>query len=379
MTFVSFYIAVFGLASVLTASLSPRYAHPQIVAHRGACGYLPEHSLPAHQLAIDLKADYVEPDLCLTKDGIFVVMHDVLLDDTTNVASFPEFADRKTTKNVQGKSMTGFFVGDFTLSEIRQLRLRQRLSGTRTTLYDNLFSIPTFDEIMSLAQSTYSKTGRMIGIYPELKETAYHKSLGFPMVDMFLTSLVKGGYEIKGENVSRDLSQVVPVLVQCFESEALLELKEKSDLPLLQLIGAMFPSDWTEEKVGKLASYASAIGPEKSYFLIFPYETVQKTVKLIHSHNLIIHPWTFRADGWIEKQFQLDFQKEQMFFYCCLGVDGLFTEFPDQTRDVIDVMKVHQRQFPGECPIDCTIPQLSLVSRFLSIIVIVVLKLLRYV
>jgi glycerophosphoryl diester phosphodiesterase len=352
--FFLFCIAVIGFVSTI-ASLPPRDAYPQIVAHRGACGYLPEHSLQAHQLAIDLKADYIEPDLCLTKDGIFIVMHDVLLDETTDVASFPEFADRKTTKNVQGTSMTGFFVSDFTLSEIKQLHVRQRLSETRTTLYDNFFSIPTFDEIMSLAQSTYSKTGRMIGIYPELKETAYHKSLGFPMVDMFLTSLVSGGYEIKGENVSSDLSQVVPVLVQCFESEALLELKEKSDLPLLQLIGTTFPPDWTEEKVGKIASYASAIGPEKSYFQIFPYSDVQQTMKLIRSFNLTIHPWTFRADAWIGARFQDDFQKEQMFFYCCLGVDGVFTEFADQTREVIDVMKDYQMQFPGECPmIDCS-------------------------
>jgi glycerophosphoryl diester phosphodiesterase len=362
---------VFGILSTLlivcgiagaVMSLPPRDAYPQVVAHRGASGYLPEHSLQAYQLAIDLKADYIEPDLCITKDGAFIAMHDVLLDDTTNVASFPEFANRKTTKDVEGTSLTGYFVSDFTLSEIKQLTLKQRLYKTRSQLTDGYFAIPTFDEIMSLAQSTYSKTGRMIGIYPEMKHPDFHRTLGFPMVDMFLTSLTKGGYEIKGENVSKNLTQVVPVLVQCFSPSPLVELSKKCDLPLLQLIDKTNASSWTEEKVKEIASYATVIGPEKSFFEMSPssngatYENVMETMALIRSYDLYFHPWTLRADQDIGTIFNGNFAKEQMYFYCCLGTDGMFTEFPDQTREIIDIMKDYQKQFPGKCPINCENP-----------------------
>ena len=133
------FLSIFAY-TVVANSLPARDRFPQVLAHRGASGYLPEHSLQAYQLSMDLETDYSEPDLCLTKDGIFVAMHDLLLDDTTDVAEHSEFDDRKTTKSVDGESITGYFVSDFTYSELLTLRLRQRLSG-RSTLYDNFFQV----------------------------------------------------------------------------------------------------------------------------------------------------------------------------------------------------------------------------------------------
>lgn len=251
--------------------------------------------------------------------SVFVAMHDVLLDDTTDVALHSEYADRKTTKTVEGVNMTGYFVSDFTLTEIKTLRLKQRLSGTRTQLFDGYFTIPTFDEIMNLAQTTYQKTSRMIGIYPELKKPEYHNSLGFPMEDMFLDSLTKGGYQVAGADVPNDLSKVVPVLVQCFDPKSLVYLKSKSTLPLLQLLEATTAGFWTQEKVEELASYANAIGPEKTFFETADYSLALEKVNLIHQYKLVIHPWTLRADQGIGAKFKGDFSKEQMYFYCCLG------------------------------------------------------------
>ena len=133
-----------------------------IIIFLGASGYVPEHSLAAYRLAMDLHTDYIEPDLCLSQDGVFVAMHDLLLDQTTNVASLPQFDDKKTTKVVDGKTMTGYFVSDFTLDELMVLRLNQRISG-RSTLYNGLLQIPTLAQIIDLVYSNYNYTNTTIG------------------------------------------------------------------------------------------------------------------------------------------------------------------------------------------------------------------------
>ena len=156
-----------------------------IISHRGASGYIPEHSIPAYQLAMDLNTDYIEPDLCLSQDGVFVALHDLLLDDTTDIASYPQYSNRKRTQEVDGETLTGYFVSDFAISELKQLRLNQRLPQ-RTQIYNGLFQIPTLDEIINLVQLQYNKTGILYGIFPELKHPSYFKSLGFNMDDMLL-------------------------------------------------------------------------------------------------------------------------------------------------------------------------------------------------
>jgi glycerophosphoryl diester phosphodiesterase len=251
----------------------------------------------------------------------FIVMHDLLLDDTTNVASFPEYSSRYTTKMVDGVNTTGFFVSDFLVSEIKTLRLRQRLNDTRTMLYDYLFEIPTFDEVMALAQSSYSATGRMIGIYVELKHPAYHNSIGYPVEDMVLDALVKGGYTVTGPDVQNDLKNVVPVVIQCFEANALINLRSKTTLPLMQLVDKTDASAWTNSTVAAYAVYSQALGGEKSFFGDSEYSVALATVNLIHYYGMAFHPWTFRADSGIGKKFNGDFAKEEMYYYCCLGMN----------------------------------------------------------
>ncbi len=266
-------------------------------------------------------------------------MHDLLLDETTNVADLPQFADRKTTRVVDGQNMTGFFVNDFLYSELEELRLKQRLTY-RTTLFDGYFTIPTFDQIMALAQQNYNTTKRTVGIYPELKHPTYFKNLGFAMEDMFLDSLTKGGYEVYGDKVPNDLSKVVPVVVQCFEADSLKYLKEKSTLPRIYLVNKMGSSFWTNKSnVAKISEFANGVGPEKSDLGTPAFATGQSIMANLKEYNLHAHPWTFRADNGILSKFKGNFATENMYFYCCLGMDGVFTEFPDRSRESIDLMK----------------------------------------
>lgn len=263
-------------------------------------------------------------------------MHDLLLDDVTDVASHPEYADKKTSKMVDGKNTTGYFVSDFLYSELETLRLKQRLPE-RTTLYNGLLQIPTFTSIMSLAQTQYSSSGRLVGIYPELKHPSYFKDLGFPMEDMLLDALVSGGYEVYGD-VPNNLQQVVPVVIQCFEAPSLQYLHTKTALPLILLLETVPESFWTTENLNQIATYASGVGPDKSYFADVDYKSAVKTIDTIHSSNLRMHPWTFRADQDIGARFHNDFALELTYYYCCLGMDAMFSEFPDRSRESLDMM-----------------------------------------
>jgi len=323
-------------------SMPSRERYPQVISHRGASGYVPEHSIPAYQLAIDLGTDYIEPDLCLSKDGIFVAMHDLMLDDTTNVADLPEFNDKKTTKIVDGSPMTGYFVSDFTLAELLTLRLKQRLAG-RTTVYDGIYQIPTVDDIYKLLQQQYAKSNRTVGMYAELKHPGYHNSIGFKMEDMLLESLkTSGGYKVSyTEDVPKDLKQVLPVVIQCFEATSLQYLHTKTSIPLVQLLEATTKSYWTTKKLEEISSYAQAVGPDKTFFETTTFVESKKVVDMIHTAELSIHPWTFRADYGVSKKFE-SFADEEMYFYCCLGVDALFSEFPDQSRETVDSMLLSQ-------------------------------------
>lgn len=324
---------------------------PQIISHRGASGYVPEHSLAGYQLALDVKTDYIEPDLCISKDGVFIAMHDLLLDDTTNVASMPEYDDRYTTKVVEGKNMSGYFVNDFTVDELKTLRLKQRLSG-RSVQFDNLLQIPTFTEIMSLSQSNYASTNITRGLYIELKHPAYHASLGYHMGDMLLDALVEGGFAVNastaGESgvVPSDLHTVVPVVIQCFEPDTLMDLANKTDIPLIQLWNAPM----TDEVLTAIAAYADGVGPEKN--LLAGYDKSYSVVRSAEEQGLLLHPWTMRADRDIMPAFNGDFAAEEEYFYCCLKVAGLFTEFPDRSREVSDDYITRGAGAP--CAITCT-------------------------
>jgi len=330
--------AAMGVASAaLTAT---REAYPQIIAHRGACNYVPEHSLAAYRLAMDLGTDYIEPDLVLTSDGVFVAMHDLLLDQTTDVADHPEFADKKTTKVVSGVSWTGFFASDFTLAEIRTLRLRQRLSDTRTKLYDDLLQIPTFEEIAGLVHTWYANTSRLVGMYPELKHPSYHHDLGFDMEDMLLSSLRTLGFLTT--NAPNDLSHVVPVVVQCFNASALRYLRPLTDLPLVMLLAGDVEVAMSEEALDDYATFANALGPPVEFFTNQTggnLTAARQLVHAAHSRSLSLHPWQIRLEPrYVDPPFHGDARLWTSYLYCCVGLDGLFTEAPDLNREVVDGM-----------------------------------------
>jgi glycerophosphoryl diester phosphodiesterase len=286
-------------------------------------------------------------------------MHDLLLDETTNVAELPQFSDRKTTRVVDGNNMTGFFVNDFVYDELMQLRLKQRLTF-RTDLFDGYFSIPSFDQIMQLAQQNYNSTQRTVGIYPELKHPSYFHSFGFEMEDMFLRSLTAGGYQVQGADVPNDLTKVLPVVVQCFEENSLRYIKEKSSIARIFLVETSGPAFWSNNSnLAHIAEFANAVGPEKSDLGAPKYSSGLAIMKNLHAHNLRAHPWTFRADDGILKKFHNDFATENMYFYCCLGMDGLFTEFPDRSRESIDMMHNYtawsaSQGSASRCIIDCS-------------------------
>ena len=332
---------------------------PQVIAHRGASGYVPEHSLQAYQTALDLLADYIEPDLCVSKDGVFVALHDVLLDDTTDVASVPQFADRKTTRTVDGAVVTGFFVNDFTFAELEQLTLLQRLPF-RTPLYNGAFRMPSLQQILGLAEASYNATGRLAGLYLELKHPAYFRSMGFAVEDMLLQQLQAGGLLVQGPAVARDLKQVVPVVVQCFDAAALQQLRPHTSLPLVLLVDPPTPqqlkeqSYWTEPFLASAAAFADGIGPEKTFFSSLPLDAGRAAVSAAYAHGLAFHPWTFRAEAqYVGAKFSGDFSLEQAYFYCCLGVDALFSEFPDRSREAVDGLLHWQAEGRPGCPVDC--------------------------
>lgn len=356
--------AIFASAQDQTKNpiaLLSRNQTPQILAHRGASGYIPEHSLQAYETAINLGTDYIEPDLCLTKDGVFVALHDLLLDDTTNVADLPQFASYKSTKVVDGETVTGWFISDFTYAETQQLRLNQRLPF-RTQLYNSFFQIPTLQQIISLSLTSYNATGRLVGLYIELKHPAYFAPL-FNMPDMLLAQLAAAGFEI-GQHAPNDIkSSVVPIIIQCFEPPTLQYIHSITSIPLVQLVNPPTAAQladgsyWTQAQLESIAMYASAVGPEKTFFSSLSIADGRAAVALAKSIGLTLHPWTFRAEQqYIGTKFNASFEAEQTYFLCCLEVGALFTEFPDLTREVIQGLAAYSRSTEAAtapCPMTC--------------------------
>ena len=316
-----------------------------IIAHRGASGYLPEHSIPAYKLAIDLGTDYIEPDLVISKDGVFVALHDLLLDSTTNVATFPQFQDRKTTKEVEGLNMTGYFVDDFLMEELRLLRVRQRLGEIRPTYYDNMFPIPQLSEIFALAQNETIKNERQIGLYIELKHPQYYKGKGKNMEDLLLSALRVGGYETKGVVANlMGKTEASPIIIQCFDVSTLGSLRSKCDLPLIQLVNTdpnhfTVSALWTNANLDVVQQYANGLGPPLSFFTAedTSYAKGLEMITQAAERNLVVHPWQLQSETrFVSKRFEGNAVHESLYFVCCLEMQGIFTEFPDQTRLAIE-------------------------------------------
>jgi len=319
---------------------------PLVIGHRGASGYRPEHTLASYRLAIDMGADYIEPDLVSTSDHVLVARHENEIGGTTDVADHPEFAGRRTTKTIDGNPVTGWFTEDFTLAELRTLRAKERLPLLRpaNTAFDGLYQVPTFQEVIDLAK----RAG--VGIYPETKHPTYFDSIGLSLEEPLVATLNANGY--RGRNA--------PVFIQSFEVANLKELNRRTRVPLVQLLDATGrPYDFvvagdprtyadlaTPDGLAEIATYADGIGPNKN--LIVPRDADGRLldptglVRDAHRAGLQVHPWTFRKENnFLPADFQQgnpaspqflgatgDAPAEFRLFYR-LGVDGLFSDHPD--------------------------------------------------
>lgn len=346
---------------------------PLVVGHRGAGGYLPEHTLEAYQKAIDQGADVIEPDVISTKDGVLISRHDPNLAYSTNVASLPQFADRKRVDwLVDGEKQTGWFAHDFTLAEIKQLGANST-DAERPQQYNGLYKVVTLQEIIDLAKAQSARLGRAIAIYPETKNPSYHRDLGLPLEEKLLSMIVAAGWN----------SKTAPVFVQSFEPGSLKRLKSLGlATRMIQLIDADDvnlktgtltyaapydrPFDWfkagdarlfsamvTPTGLAEIKTYADGIGPWKPY--IVPMKgtldaagnlkdvnadgkidlrdaTSQAPTTLIadaHKAGLFVHAYTFRNEARrLAGDYKGDPKAEYLQFYR-LGLDGLFSDFPD--------------------------------------------------
>ncbi len=338
-------------------------AEPLVIGHRGASGILPEHTLEAYTAAIEQGADFIEPDLVLTQDGVMIVRHEPMLDSTTDVASkFP--ASRMRTRNVDGVATTAYFASDFTLAEIKTLRAVQARAN-RSQAYNGLYAIPTLDEVIALAKAEGTRRGRAVGIYPEIKHSTFHAGEAGFGANVFEDKLVATLHAAYGNVAS------APVFIQSFEVSNLQYLNTRTNIKLVQLIdaddvkddGSMSlvapyhkPYDFVVNNDGRsfadlltssgldfIKTYADAVGPWKPYLVKTVNDGVERTgdstltindrrvdgstgvIEMAHQRGLLVHTWTFRDDA---SGYGFKDPKAEMQYYMRLGIDGVFTDFP---------------------------------------------------
>lgn len=320
---------------------------PLVIAHRGASGYAPEHTLAAYALAAFQGADYIEPDLVMTRDGHLVARHDNELGLTTDVAQRPEFADRKRTQSVDGRRLEGWFSEDFTLAELKTLRAIERIPQQRpdNTRFDGQFEIPTLQEIIDLVKRLEALQQRTLGLYPETKHPTHFQRLDLAMEKPLLAVLERNGYD----------SADAPVFIQSFEVDNLKTLSTLTPIRLVQLLwvegqpydqqvlgsGLGYQQMITPEGLQTIASYADGIGPEKG--MVIPRDGAgnlgapTSLVRDAHAAGLKVHPYTFRAENAFlpvslrsgsDPSERGDIEAELRAFLAT-GIDGLFIDQPD--------------------------------------------------
>lgn len=320
---------------------------PIVIAHRGASGYRPEHTLAAYELAIKMGADFIEPDLVSTADGILVARHENEISATTNVAAHREFAARHTTKVIDGKSRTGWFTEDFTLEELKTLRAIERIPRLRraNTRYDGRFEIATFDEVINLTEQVRRSTGRDVGIYPETKHPTYFDSIGHDLNQRLVQTLSQRCLNSTDSNV----------LIQSKETGNLRALSDQTDVGLIQLVpehGQPYDLASTNDPrtsadlvtpagLAEIATYAAGIGAHKNLVITRDVNgrlaTPTPVVADAHAAGLLVHVWTMRDEN---KFLPTDmrrgadlaatgdaFGEYDRFF--AAGVDGVFSDHPD--------------------------------------------------
>lgn len=339
------FIGAIAMSVVLGAAISPS-AHAQsspkvVVAHRGASGYLPEHTLPAKAMAYAMGADYVEQDVVMTKDDQLIVIHDITLERTTDVAEkFPGRA----------RSDGGFYAVDFTLAEILTLDVTEGFSmesGQKQSNYPQrfpvgkaIFKIHTFAQEIEFVQGLNQSTGRDVGIYPEIKSPGFHLAEGKDLGRAVLTVLKQYGYTKKSDKV----------FVQTFEFDELKRIHDELmpalgiELKLVALLDGGEENDWmrSAEGVREIAKYADGIGPEKSMIVDRDSQRgaikISDLVKLAHDNGMQVHPYTFRLDAGQVPDYASSFEQMLEIFYFEADVDGVFTDFPDRA---VEFLKAH--------------------------------------
>jgi glycerophosphoryl diester phosphodiesterase len=306
-------------------------ARPIVIAHRGASGHRPEHTLAAYTLAVEMGADFIEPDLVSTKDGVLVARHENEIGGTTDVAT--KFPGRRTRKVIDGDTLDGWFTEDFTLAELKTLRAKERLAF-RSHAYDGQFAVPTFDEVLALADSLGTARGRAVGVYPETKHPTYHRAIGLPLEPALLRSLRARGLD------RRD----APVFIQSFEVGNLKALRAETRVPLVLLLaGPSVPHDralagdrrtgtqWVApEGLREIATFADAIGVNQRMLVGADSSSVPTTVvRDAHAAGLRVHVWTMRSESvFLAKRYGGD-PVAEVREMVRLGVDGIFGDFPD--------------------------------------------------
>jgi glycerophosphoryl diester phosphodiesterase len=375
------YLKKFALLSLLALSNTAAYADrekhdadeksPIVIGHRGTAGYLPEHTLEGYAMAIEMGADYIEPDLVATKDGHLIARHEPNLIATTNVKDLPQFASRKRKEMVDGAEEEGWFASDFTLAEIKSLGAVQQLAE-RNQEFNGKFKVPTLEEVIDLAKRKSREKDRIIGIYPETKHPTYHQKLNLALEDRLVAIITKAGWNHRN----------APVFIQSFETANLKYLRQRTAVKLIQLVDADDvnldgslaynkpydrPYDWTvsgrnqlfkdlltPQGLAEVKTYADGVGPWKRYLVSgkatdtnadgkaddlngdgLVNEADRKAlpetsiVKDAHAIGLLVHPYTFRNES---RRLLADYKAspvaEYIQFYK-LGVDGVFSDFAD--------------------------------------------------
>lgn len=315
-------------SSTVTAS------RPLVIAHRGASGYRPEHTLASYGLAIEMGADFVEPDVVMTRDHVLVARHENEIGGTTDVVA--KFPDRRRTKVIDGDTITGWFTEDFTLAELKSLRAKERLPQ-RSHAYDGQHEVPTLDEVLAFVRTRERATGRTIGVYPETKHPTYFRSIGLPLEDSLLVVLARHGFRGRSD----------AVFIQSFEVGNLQALRARTTIRLVQLINndgvppdiaagggtRSYRAMIQPAGLRAIAQYADAIGAHK--WLVLPREVAGDTsrvtslVRDAHAAGLTLHVWTMRSDTPdLAPGFRGDAPAEWRAFRD-VGVDGMFGDFPD--------------------------------------------------
>jgi len=340
-----------------TATTPPIAAKVLVIGHRGASALRPEHTLASYAVAIEDGADFVEPDLVSTKDGVLVVRHENEIGGTTDVAGHPEFAARRTTKTVDGVAITGWFTEDFTLAELKTLRARERLADIRkaNTAYDGQFTVPTFDEMIEFVAAEASARKRVIGVIPEIKHSTYFRGIGLPMEDKVLATIAAHAY-----------TRTAPVEIQSFEVGNLKYLrgrlgKDHKNIRLLQLMeagdekpadepGLTYAAMMTPAGLKAVAAYADAIGPSiRSIRPLGGDGRLALATPLVHDAHaagLEVHPYTFRPENHF---LAADFRDgggdatrneagsiAEIRAYLATGIDAFFTDDPALGRKAVD-------------------------------------------